>query len=120
MGLFTSLIFNNGTAHTFTELGTFPMEGGVIRKYIEPAAANELNSLITIKQDFNSKTLRRALCQRTCLIIGADGKYYPYTANFSTTFNRMCTEAAVTLEQKMLTAALADASFHANFIKGLS
>ena len=120
MGLFTSTVFNNGTAHTFTELGTFPMEGGVIRKYIEPAAANELQSLITIKQDLSSKTLRRALCQRTCMIIGSDGKYYPYTANFSTTFNRMCAEVAVTFEQKLLVAALSDASFHANFVKGLS
>lgn len=120
MGLFTSTVFNNGTAHTFVELGTFPVDGGIIRKYIEPASANELKSLITIKQDFSSKTTRRALAQRTCMLLGTDGKYYPYTANFTSIFNQMCAEAAVVLEQKLLAAAIADASFHANFTKGLS
>lgn len=120
MGLFTSTVFNNGTAHTFVELGTFPVADGILRKYIEPAATVESNSLVTIKQDFSSKTLRRALAQRTCMLIGADGKYYPYTANFTSIFNRQCAEAAVILEQKLLLAACADATFHANFIKGLS
>ena len=120
MGLLSSLVLNNGTAHTFVELGNFPVQDGILRKYIEPAAPVEQSSLLVIKQDFSSKTIRRALAQRSCMLLGADGKYYPYTANFTSIFNRQCTETAVILEQKLLMAVGADATFHANFVKGLS
>lgn len=120
MGLFTSLVFNNGTAHTFVEQGQFAQDKGILRRYIEPAAPGEIQSLLTIKHDLSSKTIQRGLAQRTCMIMGTDGKYYPYTANFTSIFNKLCAESAVVLEQKLLAAAIADASFHANFVKGLS
>lgn len=120
MGLFTSLVFNNGVAHTFVDQGQFTLPEGILRRYIEPASASESKSLITIKQDFSSKTIRRALIQRTCMLLGADGKYYPYTANFTSIWSQMCSEALVVAEQKIIPAACADATFHANFYKGLS
>lgn len=120
MGLFTSLVFNNGTAHTFVDRGQLPSTKGIVREYIEPAAASAAQSKITIKHDTGKKTTNRSLAQRTVMVAGSDGVLYPITVNFSTTYNVKHAAADVVLEQKLLTAALADATFHANFVNGLS
>lgn len=120
MGLFTSLIFNNGVAHTFVEVGQIPDSKSIIRKYIEPAAAQAAQTQILIKQDFSSKTVRRGLCAYRTFAVGSDGIYYPITVNFSTTFNVKHAAADVVLAQKLNTACQADTTFHANFVNGLS
>lgn len=120
-GLFTSLVFNNGSDHTFVERGQLISSPNVIvRQYIEPSASTEAESIIIVKQDFASKNMRRALLQRKVMLLGVDGIYYPYTSNFTSIFNPKITEAAAVLEQKLLADAIADPTFHANFIKGLS
>lgn len=120
MGLFNSLIFNNGTAHTFVERGQIPDSKAIVREYIEPAAASDAASKITVKHDIASKTVRRSLVQRRVMIAGSDGVLYPITVNFTTTFNPKHPAANVVSEQKLLAAALADTTFHANFVNGLS
>lgn len=122
MGLFTSLVFNNGTAHTFVDRGQLPSTKGIVREYIEPAATASSQSKITIKHDLPSgkKTTKRSLAQRTVMVAGSDGILYPITVNFTTTCNVKHAAADVINEQKMLTAACADATFHANFQQGLS
>lgn len=120
MGLFTSLVFNNGTAHTFVERGQLPSPKGIIREYIEPAALAATQSKFLVKHDFSSATIVRSLLQRSALVLGSDGIYYPVTVNFTTTYNKKHVAADVVLEQKLLAAATADTTFHANFINGLS
>lgn len=120
MGLFASLVFNNGIAHTFVERGQLPSTKGVTREYIEPAALSASQSKITVKHDLSSKTVQRSLLQRTVMVAGSDGVLYPITVNLTTTFNKKHAAADVILEQKLLTAAAADSTFHANFVNGLS
>lgn len=120
MGLFTSLVFNNGTAHTFVEKGQIPSAKGIERQYIEPGASNAAQSKLTVKHDLMSKTVTRSLLQRTVNVAGSDGKFYPITINFTATFNKLHNNSDVVLEQKLLAAALADTTFHANFVAGLS
>lgn len=120
MGLFTSLVFNNGTPHTFVERGQLPSSNGVVREYIEPAAASAAQSKLTVKHDLSSKSISRSLLQRTVQVAGSDGVYYPVTVNFTVTYNKKHAAADVVLEQKLLAAAVADATFHANFVNGLS
>lgn len=120
MGLFTSLTFNNGTAHTFVERGQLPSTKGVTREYIEPAAASTAQSKLTVKHDLSSKTVRRSLLQRTIMVAGSDGVLYPITVNLTSTYNVKHASADVVLEQKLLAAAVADTTFHANFVNGLS
>ena len=120
MGLFTSLTFNNGSAHTFVERGQLPATKGVIREYIEPAAASAAQSKLTVKHDLGSKTTRRSLLQRTVMVAGSDGVLYPITVNFTATYSTKHAAADVVLEQKLLAAAVADTTFHANFVNGLS
>lgn len=120
MGLFTSLVFNNGTAHTFVERGQIPSTKGIVREYIEPAAIAAADSKLTVKHDLASKTTRRSLLQRTVNVLCSDGAYRPVTVNFTVTYNALHTAADVVLEQKLLAAAVADTTFHANFVNGLS
>lgn len=120
MGLFTSLVFNNGAAHTFIDRGQLPDSKAIVREYIEPAAAQASQSKITVKHDVASKTVKRSLLQRRVLIAGSDGVLYPITINFTATFNPKHAAADVVLEQKLVAAAIADASFHANFVQGIS
>lgn len=120
MGLFTSLVFNNGTAHTFVEVGQIPDPKSIVRKYIEPAAAQAAQVQLLIKHDFSSKNIRRSLCQYRIMVAGSDGVLYPITQNHTSTYNVKHTAADVVLAQKLLTACQADASYHANFVNGLS
>ena len=120
MGLFTSLTFNNGTAHTFVERGQIPDSKSIVREYIEPAASSAAQSKLTVKHDITSKTVKRSLLQRRVMVAGSDGVLYPITVNFTVTFNPKHAAADVVLEQKLLTAATSDTTFHANFVQGLS
>lgn len=120
MGLFNALVFNNGTAHTFVDRGQLPSTKGIVREYIEPAASSASQSKITIKHDTGKKTTKRSLLQRTVLIAGSDGILYPITINFTATFNVKHAATDVVLEQKLLAAAVADSTFHINFVNGLS
>lgn len=120
MGLFSSLVFNNGTAHTFTEMGQIPDSKSIVRKYIEPAATSSAQSMLLIKQDIASKTVKRGLIQRRVMVLGSDGVYYPITVNFTVTSNPKHAVADVVLEMKLLKAAIADATFDTNFVQGLS
>lgn len=120
MGLFTSLVFNNGTAHTFVDRGQLPDPKAIVREYIEPAASAASQSKLTVKHDVASKTVKRSLLQRRVLVAGSDGVLYPVTVNLTTTFNPKHALADVILEQKLLTAAAADTTFHANFVQGIS
>lgn len=120
MGLFTSLTFNNGTAHTFVERGQIPDSKAIVREYIEPAAVSSAASKVIVKHDIASKTVKRSLLQRKVMIAGSDGILYPITVNFTVTYNPKHAAADVVLEQKLLAAAVADTTFHANFVNGLS
>lgn len=120
MGLFTSLVFNNGTDHTFVERGQIPDSKAIVREYIEPAATSSAASKMIVKHDIASKTVKRSLLQRRVMIAGSDGVLYPITVNFTVTFNPKHALADVVLEQKLLADAVADATFHANFAQGLS
>ena len=120
MGLFNSLVFNNGSAHTFVERGQLPSTKGVTREYIEPAASAASQTKITVKHDLTSKTVRRSLLQHTIMVAGSDGVLYPITVNFTSTYNTKHPAADVILAQKLLAAAVADTTFHANFVNGLS
>ena len=120
MGLFNSLTFNNGTAHIFVERGQIPDSKAIVREYIEPAAASAAASKITVKHDIASKTVKRSLLQRRVMLAGSDGVLYPVTINFTATYNPKHAAADIVLEQKLLAAAIADTTFHANFVNGLS
>lgn len=120
MGLFTSLVFNNGTAHTFVDRGQLPDNKSIVREYIEPAAASAAQSKLTVKHDVSGKTAKRSLLQRRILVVGLDGILHPITINFTTTFHPTHNTADVVLEQKLLAAAIADTTFHANFVQGIS
>jgi len=120
MGLFSSLVFNNGTDHTFIEVGQIPDTKSIIRKYIETGVSQALKSFFLVKQDLSSKTLRRGLLQRSKLVAGTDGVLYPITVNFTVTCNQKHADADVILEQKLLADAIADTTFHTNFAAGLS
>lgn len=120
MGLFTSLTFNNGIAHIFVDRGQLPSTKGIVREYFEPAAVSSAQSKITVKHDIGKKTTRRSLLQRTVMVAGSDGILYPITVNFTVTYNVKHASADVVAEQKLLTAATADTTFHANFSNGLS
>lgn len=120
MGLFTSLTFNNGAAHVFTERGQIPDLKYIIREYIELAAAQAAASKIRVKHDLAKTTVRRALLQRTVNLACSDGVLRPYTGNFTSTFHPLHLVADIVLEQKLLAAAIADVTFHTNFVNGLS
>lgn len=120
MAIFSSLVFNNGTAHTFIERGQIPNSKAIVREYIEPAAAAAAQSKMTIKQDLASTTVKRALLQRKVMVAGSDGVLYPITVNFTATFNPKHAVADVVLEQKLLVAAAQDPSFYVGFAQGLS
>ena len=70
MGLFASLTFNNGVAHTFVEKGQIPSNSSIVREYIEPAAAQAARSRLTVKHDLASKKVNRSLLQRTVNVDG--------------------------------------------------
>lgn len=120
MGLFTSLVFNNGTDHTFVERGQIPDPKAIVREYIEPAAATAADSKITVKHDLKSNTVKRALVQRRVMSVCSDGVYRPITINFTSTSSKLHANADVILEQKLLADAVADVTFHANLVQGLS
>lgn len=120
MGLFTSLVFNNGTAHTFVLRGQIPNSKAIVSEYLEPAAVSSANSKLTVKHDIASKSVKRSLLQRRVMVAGSDGILYPITVNFTATYNPKHAAADVVLEQKLLAAAVADTTFHANFVLGLS
>lgn len=120
MGLFTSLVFNNGTAHTFVERGQIPNAKAIVREYIEPAANSSAQSKLIIKHDIANAKVKRSLMQRKVMVAGSDGVLYPVTINWTATFNSLHVASDIVLEQKLLAAAVADTTFHANFIQGLS
>lgn len=120
MGLFSSLVFNNGTDHTFIEVGQIPDPKSIVRKYIESGVSQAIKSILLVKHDLTSKYLKRSLLQRSVLVAGSDGVLYPITVNFTTTFNQLHADADVILQQKLLAAAVANSTFHANFVAGLS
>lgn len=120
MGLFTSTVFNNGTAHTFVERGQIPDAKSIIREYIEPAAAQSAQSKIKVYHDLNTANRVRSLLQRTVYLADSAGILKLVTVNFTVTCAPTHVAADVILEQKLLAAAIADTTFHANFRQGLS
>lgn len=120
MGLFTSLVFNNGSAHTFVERGQIPDPKAIVREYMEPAASQAAKSVIRVYQDLNQKTRIRSLLQRTVYLATSAGVLKPVTVNYTVTCAPDHIAADVILEQKLLAACLADTSFHANFRAGLT
>ena len=120
MGLFTSLVFNNGTNHTFVDIGQLPDPKAIVRKYVESGVNQSLKSVFLVKHDVSSKTVRRSLLQRTMMVAGSDGVLYPITVNFTVTCNQKHADSDVVLQQKLLASAVADVSFHANFAAGIS
>jgi len=119
MGLFTSLIFNNGTAHTFVFRGQLPDSKSVVGEYIEPAAASTSQVKLDVKHDETSKTVFRSLLQYKVYIAGADSILAPITVNFTVVYSKKHAAADVILAQKLLAAAVADASFHTGFSQRL-
>lgn len=115
MGLFASLVFNNGSAHTFVFQGQMPDSKAIVGKYIEPAASIELASQIQVKHDVSSKSVKRSLLQRRVMVAGTDGVLYPVTVNFTVTYAPKHANQAVIDQTKMVGACLADTTFHANF-----
>lgn len=119
MGLFTSLVFNNGTAHTFVFRGQTPDAKSIVGEYVEPAAAIETASKVIVKHDVLSKTVKRSLLQRKVLVAGSDGVLYPITVNYTLIANPKHSSTAIVDQLKMINACAADASFAANFAAGL-
>lgn len=119
MGLFTSLVFNNGTAHTFVFRGQIPDAKSIVGEYIEPAATAESASKVIVKHDVTSKTLKRSLLQRKVMVAGSDGVLYPITVNTTVTYNPKHSASSVTDQTKLQGACIGDATFHTNFALGL-
>lgn len=119
-GLFTSLTFNNGTAHVFVSKGQVPTQGAIVTEYIEPAASLGEKSKITVKHDLKSKAIDRHLLQRTVELVCSDGVVRPITVNFTVTHSKLHTSADIVLQEKMIAACLADSTFYTNFVLGLS
>lgn len=119
MGLFTSLIFNNGADHTFVFRGQMPDDKSIVGQYIEPAASADSDSKIIVKHDVVSKTAKRSLLQRKVLVAGTDGVLYPITVNLTAVFNPKHTAANVTDQLKLVGDCMVDTSFYANFPIGL-
>lgn len=119
MGLFTSLVFNNGTAHTMVSVGQVPDAKSMIGKYIEPAAASASQVQLYSKQDASSNTLKRSLLQYKVWVLNSESIYEPITVNYTTVRSKKHADADVVLAQKFIGACLADATFHANFALGL-
>lgn len=119
-GLFTSLTFNNGTAHVFVSKGQIPNNNSIVVEYIEPAASLSEKSKLTVKHDLKSAAIDRHLLQRTVQLACSDGIVRPITVNFTVTHSKLHTPADVVLQQKMIAACLADTTFYNNFVLGLS
>lgn len=120
MGLFTATVFNNGTAHTFTDRGQIPDPKAIVREYIETAAAQSAASKFLVKHDLNVTKVRRSLLQRRVMIAGTDGVLYPVTVNYTVACNPKHNSSDIILEMLMMKAAISDATFNANFVLGLS
>lgn len=119
-GLFTSTVFNNGADHTFISKGQIPSEGSIVTKYIEPAASLADKSELTVKHDLKSTTVDRHLLQRTVQRVCGDGVVRPITVNFTVAHSKLHASADIINEQKLVADCLADTSFYANFVLGLS
>lgn len=119
MGLFTALVFNDGSAHTFVFRGQMPDLKSIIGEYIEPAATIESASKIRIKHDVSSKTLRRSLLQSQRYVATSAGVLKPITCNTTVIYDPLHPAASVISQTKLNGACMADTTFHANFAQGL-
>lgn len=119
MALFTSLVLNNGSDHTYVWRGQLPDTKALVGSYIEPAASADAQSMIAVKHDVSSKTVRRSLLQIKILEAGSDGVLHPITINLTAMANPKHTAVQVQNRLKLIKAALNDAGFIANFSNGL-
>lgn len=119
MGLFTSNVFNNGTAHTMIFVGQVPDTKSIVGKYVEPASLSAAQVQLLTKQDISSAKVKRSLLQYKIWALNSEAIYEPITVNYTTVRSKKHADADVILAQKFIGACLADASFHANFALGL-
>jgi hypothetical protein len=123
MSLFTDPVtLNDGSSdHIFNTRNqiTGLKSGQFGRVWIESAAAAAVASLVTVKHDESSATLRRRLVQYKYNATITDGvTYKPITANFSVIAHPEHTDAQVTVACGVIEAALAVAGFAAAFNEG--
>ena len=122
MGLFTNpVVLNDGTADkTFSFRAQLPDKKAVVGEWIEAAAPLADDSKIIVKHDASSPTTRRRLLQRTVNVLLADGvTRKPVTCNLTVTYHPSHAEADVAKAVKLIADSVAEATFVANFLRGL-
>ena len=122
MGLFTNpVVLNDGVADkTFSFRAQLPDKKAVVGEWIETAAPLADESKIIVKHDATSPTVRRRLLQRTANVLLADGiTRKPVTCNLTVTYHPSHAEADVAKTVKIIADSVAEATFVANFLRGL-
>lgn len=122
MGLFTNpVVLNDGVADkTFSFRAQLPDKKAVVGEWIETAASLADESKIIVKHDTSSPTARRRLLQRTINVLLADGvTRKPVTCNLTVTYHPSHAEAEVAKTVKIIADSVAEATFVANFLRGL-
>ena len=122
MGLFTNpVVLNDGTADkTFSFRAQLPDKKAVVGEWIEAGAPLAEDSKIIAKHDTSSPTVRRRLLQRVTNALLADGvTRKPVTCNITVTYNPLHPEADVAKVVRVITDAVAEPTFVANFLRGL-
>lgn len=119
MPLFSNPVtLNDGNVdRTFAFRAQIADEKSIIGEWVEPAAALELNSKLTIKHDERSPTVRRRLVQRRAMLsIGTETK--PITINFTVTHHPNHTLSQINAEAALLRDALAETNFLSGLLHG--
>lgn len=122
MGLFGNpVVLNDGVADkTFSFRAQLPDKKAVVGEWIETAAPLADESKIIVKHDTSSPTVRRRLLQRTINVLLADGvTRKPVTCNLTVTYHPSHAEADVAKTVKIIADSVAEATFVANFLRGL-
>lgn len=122
MGLFGNpVVLNDGVADkTFSFRAQLPDKKAVVGEWIETAAPLADESKIIVKHDASSPTVRRRLLQRTINVLLADGvTRKPVTCNLTVTYHPSHAEADVAKTVKIIADSVAEATFVANFLRGL-
>lgn len=122
MPLFTTnpVTLNNGSNHIFSFLAqqSTTKASQTAGTWVEDAAPIEDESVLLIKHDVSSPTVRRRLLQRKVNAATITRGLRPITINISATYDKEHVVADVLAEIEIVKAALAAAGMTAGFLGG--
>lgn len=111
---------NDGVAdHIFSFRAQLPDPKYIVGQWIEPAAAANIKSTLTIKHDDRGKVIRRLAQRSRLLALVADATVLkPVTINITATYDPGHPVNEVAKDMVIAKAMLTDASFITNFLQG--